>query len=181
MMECKIEGCTREFKAWGYCAMHYQRVKRHGSPGGSGCTKIMGNDVKRFWDKVDKTSSCWLWQAKENVVGYGRIRIGGRKVLAHRYSYELLKGEIPNGLELDHLCRVPACVNPDHLEPVTRRENITRGKSVFDKRLGLPVGVRKMGKKFAANAILNGKRTYIGIFKTVDEASSAYQKAVSND
>jgi hypothetical protein len=81
----------------------------------------------RFWAKVEKTDSCWLWRAASDTKGYGRFYDGHSIAAAHRVSYELLVGPIPDGLCIDHLCRVPACVNPSHLEPVTNRENVLRG------------------------------------------------------
>jgi hypothetical protein len=79
----------------------------------------------RFWERVspEPNTGCWLWTGAEFRGGYGRL--GPR--LAHRMAYEALVGPVPEGLDLDHLCRVRCCVNPDHLEPVTRRENILRG------------------------------------------------------
>lgn len=74
------------------------------------------------------TTPCWVWQRFINPGGYGMLKIDGRTKVAHRDSYERLVGPIPEGLELDHLCRVRACVNPDHLEPVTGRVNILRGE-----------------------------------------------------
>lgn len=82
---------------------------------------------ERFWEKVNRTESCWLWTGSQHPLGYGRIGVGRTIRLAHRVSYELLVGPIPDGLELDHLCRTPACVRPDHLEPVTHAENMRRG------------------------------------------------------
>lgn len=72
---------------------------------------------------VDPATGCHVWSRSKNPLGYGRV--GGR--LAHRLTYEAAKGPIPRGLVLDHLCRNPSCCNPDHLEPVTQRENIMRG------------------------------------------------------
>ena len=84
--------------------------------------------LDRFWAKVDKSGECWLWTgALLQKGGYGAFRLWPSTVRAHRFSYELAKGSIPEGLELDHLCRVHACVNSDHLEAVTRRENLLRG------------------------------------------------------
>lgn len=86
----------------------------------------------RFWPKVDTDdpSGCWLWTAAQNGVGYGVIgRGGGENVYAHRAAYELLRGSIPDGLVLDHLCRRPLCVNPWHLEAVTQKVNVRRGYS----------------------------------------------------
>lgn len=88
------------------------------------------NTVADFWAKVDKTSDprgCWLWQGTVNSKGYGQIRIASKAHRTHRLAYRLVVGDIPDGLCLDHLCRVRHCCNPDHLEPVTNRENILRG------------------------------------------------------
>ena len=72
-------------------------------------------------------SGCWLWGKSLTELGYGRIAVNGKAMKAHRVSFQALIGEIPEGKELDHLCRVRSCVNPDHLEPVTHRENVLRG------------------------------------------------------
>lgn len=96
----------------------------------------------RFWRHVDKSGPspefrpdlgpCWLWTASLTQGGvyrsdYPRFSIKGKDIYAHRFSYELLVGQIPEGLELDHLCRVRHCVNPSHLEPVTQQVNTLRG------------------------------------------------------
>lgn len=95
---------------------------------------------ERLWDKVelptdrglpDILSGCWLWAGATDGSGrYGAIQAGGRVARAHRVTYELLRGGVPDGLELDHLCRVTLCVNPWHLEPVTHHENVLRGNSI---------------------------------------------------
>ena len=88
--------------------------------------------LDRFWAKVQQTESCWLWTAARDHRGYGEFRVElppARPAKAHRFAYETLIGPIPDGLELDHLCRVRNCVNPEHLEPVTGRVNTLRGES----------------------------------------------------
>ncbi len=72
---------------------------------------------------------CWIWQRAVDQRGYGHVHTRVKTTGAHRVVYEQHRGPIPDGLVLDHLCRVPACVNPDHLEPVDTRTNILRGSA----------------------------------------------------
>lgn len=108
----------------------------------------------RFWVKVDKAGpapehhpdlgACWLWTAGTNRGGYGNWDFGGRKTrirkMAHRFAYELEVGPIPDGLHLDHLCRVRHCVRPSHLEAVTQQENNRRAAEVRVKVTHCPQG-----------------------------------------
>jgi hypothetical protein len=102
-------------------------------------------DRIRFHTVVDE-HGCWVWQAKKHG-GYGRMTITApdgtqRSTPAHRASYEAHVGPIPEGLELDHLCRNAACCNPSHLEPVTRQENVRRA-------LGWAVGPTRTAERMA--------------------------------
>ncbi len=78
---------------------------------------------------VDEQTGCWIWQGDKVKGGYGRTCVDGRKWLSHRASYAAHKGPIPDGLTIDHLCKREPCCNPDHLEPVTMKENTMRGNS----------------------------------------------------
>lgn len=91
----------------------------------------------RVWSRVQKVpGGCWLWTGSIDRYGYGRgYATHLRTDKAHRLVYILIKGEIPPGLQLDHLCRVRHCVNPDHLEPVTARTNSLRGNTIPARRV----------------------------------------------
>lgn len=77
----------------------------------------------RFWAKVDRTGDCWIWTAARHIKGYGQFWHLGKMSQAHRVAYESLVGPIPNGMQLDHVCHMRCCVNPEHLHPVTSKEN----------------------------------------------------------
>lgn len=79
-----------------------------------------------FYTHPEPNTGCWIWIANSNKGGYGLVSYKGNIRLAHRVSYELHKGPIPEGLVIDHLCRNPFCINPDHLEPVTSKVNNQR-------------------------------------------------------
>lgn len=82
--------------------------------------------AERFLSRVDKRADgCWLWVGRIDRNGYGRFSLGTER-LAHRCAYSLFVGPVPDGLDLDHICRVRHCVCPSHLEPVSRRENLAR-------------------------------------------------------
>ena len=86
--------------------------------------------LDRFWEKVEMVteSGCWVWTARCDKNGYARFWAENKAHdFGHRFAYRHFKGPIPEGLEIDHLCRVPSCVNPAHLEAVTGRENNLRG------------------------------------------------------
>lgn len=119
---CLIDGCESLRYCRGWCTKHYNRWLIHGDPERGPLTA-----EERFWAKVEKTEDCWLWTGGLSTQGYGLISVGLRGEYAHRFSYEVHVGAVPDGKQLDHLCRVRQCVNPAHLEPVTRRENILRG------------------------------------------------------
>lgn len=125
---CLVQGCSNPRHAMGYCGMHRQRLSRTGNP-----TAVRRETtLNSFWKRVDKSGDCWEWRGFILASGYGQIasRIRptkSRSRLAHRVAYELVIGDIPEGMVLDHLCRNRTCVNPAHLEPVTQEENVRRG------------------------------------------------------
>lgn len=83
----------------------------------------MSNLPKRFWDKVKKTETCWVWTAGKNTSGYGVFSLNGKSLLSHRLAWEDKDGSIPTGLVIDHICRNRVCCNPKHLRVVTPKVN----------------------------------------------------------
>lgn len=121
---CSIEGCTKKYEARGWCHAHYMQWRRHGDPLQKALDPDL-NPIQRFEQKyrLNPKTGCWEWFAYRNPKGYGQFGFEGRMQPAHRVAYKLLVGEIPEGLEVDHLCHNTSCVNPEHLEAVTARVN----------------------------------------------------------
>jgi hypothetical protein len=130
---------------------------------------------ERLWAKVDKSCDCWVWTgSKDN--GYGRIKIAGRLYVAHRIAYELLVGPIPSGHQLDHTCHNRACVNPDHLRPVTpkqNKENVSAPAYANNTSGVRGVSWSKQSQKWQASVRHGGRLIHVGRFAELADAESA--------
>lgn len=93
--------------------------------------EILQSDIDRFLAKIKKAADCWRWGARINANGYGQFFFHRRTVQAHRFAYHAFVETITPDLVLDHLCRVRNCVNPEHLEAVSNRENLMRGDTIY--------------------------------------------------
>lgn len=137
ILVCSVDGCEKRASRRGWCSAHYERWRLHGDPIATHQPRIAISPVERFWSHVDKNGpipehrpelgNCWIWTGARLANGYGVITVAGKSLKAHRFSYEHFVGPIPDDLVPDHLCRNHPCVNYDHLEPVTTRENLLRG------------------------------------------------------
>lgn len=156
---CSVSGCERFAKTRTWCATHYSRWLRTGTPEDGERSLPL---AERFWVKVQfdgpipvyapHLGPCWLWRrGKSN--GYGVFNPSGQSVGAHVWSYQFCGGVIPEGFELDHLCRVPACVRVDHLEAVPPRINVLRG-------IG-PTAVNAQATHCPAGHPLDAANTYV--------------------
>lgn len=135
---CSYPECGRKHNARGLCSPH-GAMQREGKPLRPILDRtgpILKPDLDRFASKVAlQDDGCIVWIGGKTLGGYGSFSVNTGhsptlRVMAHRWSYEYHGGHIPQGLDIDHLCRNRACVNPDHLEPVTRQENIRRAAAI---------------------------------------------------
>lgn len=129
---------------------------------------------ERFWAKVDKTETCWLWTAAITPRGYGQFVVDGKKVAAHRFIYEQLIAPIPDGMQLDHLCRIRRCVRPDHCRIATNKENHEHVGVRLDSTSGVRgVAWDKARGRWHARVKHNYKTFHLGRFLTLEEAEAA--------
>lgn len=174
MDACKHPGCERpKWRARGYCAAHYGRWAR-GADMDAPIRQPYLSDKERFWNKVTKTDSCWVWNGAKQK-GYGIARTDGKSGLAHRLSYQWLKGEIPEGAQLDHMCHNRSCVNPDHLRFADAKAN---GQNRSGANSNSKSGIRGVYwcntyGHWIAKGMLNRRPHHIGIFHDIEEAAKA--------
>lgn len=171
---CAIDGCTGRHFGRGWCNTHYARWRRHGGPDvkltGHGLT--LEQRLERFFTRGE---GCWLWSG--NLAdGYGHIRSGEKMLYSHVVMYELNVGPVPEGMSLDHRCRRRRCVNPDHLRPVTTKQNMENLSGA--NRNNTTSGVRgvtwhKPTGKWTAQVGHNYQKYYVGVFDTIEEAEAA--------
>lgn len=137
---CSIPTCVEPSRTRTWCQGHYQRFRLTGDVQADVPLRPYLVEVEaHFWSKVNKNGplpehrpdlgGCWLWTDAPNNSGYGTFAGGRKREGAHRFSLRLAGIEIPDGHEPDHLCRVRLCVRPDHLDPVTHRENVRRSNA----------------------------------------------------
>lgn len=169
---CDFPECEKKHQAKGLCVGHYTQLLK-----GKPLTPIGNRPIlDRFWEKVEKTDTCWNWTAAINVYGYGAFGTEGRKIVrAHRFSYELHHGPVGSEMHIDHMCHNRRCVNTDHLRPVSPKQNQENRNG---PRVDSSSGVRgvyhdKARGKWSAEVRHDRKKIFVGRFDTVEEAEAA--------
>lgn len=175
--ECSFETCDARIKGLGLCSGHKYQLQM-----GIPLRPILRNWVDRFWVKVDKKSpeDCWEWTGEKSWSGYGFFQRGkrGEKQAAHRVSFEIYSGEpVSKSLQIDHKCRNRGCVNPDHLQVVTNKQNQeNRGLDRSNTSGYRGVSWHKRVGKWQARLTHNGRHIHIGYFETAEDAAEAAKK-----
>lgn len=170
---CSIPECGKPGRKRTWCNSHYMNWFRHGDPLTSTRTPSPEED---FWDRVQKTGTCWLWTGTINDSGYGIFSVRNNRLRAHRFSWELHESAIPEGMQVDHRCRNRQCVNPDHLRVVSNKQNSehvagwARSSSnfrgvTFDKRRNV----------WKAQVKHEGRNHFCGDFDSASKAAEAAQ------
>lgn len=168
---CAIDGCENQgvlVRTW--CHKHYTRWKRHGDPN---YYHFETDLSKHFEGKLVKGEGCWYLEGlTPDAYGYVKIYFQGTTSKAHRVSHELYNGAIPEGIQVDHMCRVRHCVKPAHLQLATPKENSENISLRKDNTTGVR-GVQRRGNRFRGVVGHNRKKHYAGYFDTVEEAKAA--------
>ena len=173
MRTCSFDGCFRVHESTGLCKLHAAQNRR-GRPLKAIRPSAM-NFSDRFFGMVDKTDFCWNWTGSKSGTGYGNVRMDGKVTPAHRASYILAHGEIPDGKLLDHICHNTLCVNPAHLRAVSHKQNMENKRAAYSSSKSGVLGVNWHAKsrKWVASVSHNKRRMHVGYFADLEEAKRA--------
>lgn len=167
---CDILDCDKPAKKRGWCMMHYTRWIRNGDP----------ITAKRFADPREslrarsvRDGDCIVYTGHRTTKGYGAISVNYDTIPAHRFAWEVEKGPIPDGMQIDHICHNKACVNVDHLRVTTAQQNKSNhnGANRNNKSTGIRNVQRVKGGRFAVSIRREGKLHYFGRYDTISEAA----------
>ena len=176
--ECTVEDCGRSGRITrGYCNMHYQRFRKCGDPS-AGIAKY-ATWQEALQKRVRQEGDCTIWTGSTNHWGYGRTAVGGGKQrVVHHLAWEQANGPIPPGKELDHICFNRACINVDHLRPVTKSENARHRQGAQPNSKS---GIRNVhaysGGRWYVRLKVAGKHRSFGVYDTIEEAAEVAAKA----
>lgn len=128
--------------------------------------------------RVERSTGCWVWKRSLDISGYGQLGVGGRHTKAHRFSWEMYIGPIPEDRIIDHKCRNRKCVNPDHMRLCIRMENLRyRSKLKKSTSSSKYKGVHWVSGKWVAKITVNYRDIRLGSFSNEKDAALAYNSA----
>lgn len=173
---CSIEGCERPHNARGLCGTHYSRWQKWGDPLATGPNASVTPE-DRFWAQVDKSGECWVWTGTVTGKGYGTLTSKGKRHSAHRFSYVLANGPIPDGMFVCHACDNPRCVRPDHLFVGDNTANMRDASSKGRLRAGAkhPMALRAKLSADDVRAVRLDTRSTYALAKVHGVSSSTIQ------
>lgn len=165
---CLFDDCGRHREGRGYCKGHYSQLMR-----GQQIRKLSQDKTlaDRFWEKVSRTDGCWNWTGTISNQ-YGSLKVNGKDLRAHRISYEINIGPIPEGMLIDHKCHNRLCVNPTHLQLATFKQN---AENLIHQRMNNTSGyrgvnwVKRLGK-WSAEVTHRGHKHHLGLFTSPEDA-----------
>jgi hypothetical protein len=167
---CVLSDCLGKHEARGYCAKHYQRLKKYGDP-------LLGRPKAQSLDEAfelytEEQGDCLVWTGHFDAKGYGRISYQGTEQQAHRVAWERENGPLAEGLLVDHKCHNPPCVRVTHLRPATHKQNNenVRGPRKDSKTGVLGVSWHKASQKYRAQVRHNGVNLDFGGYDSIQEA-----------
>lgn len=138
-----------------------------------GDVNLTDAEIDRFWQKVDKSSACWVWMGARNARGYGHFKLRKRVQVAHRVAWVISHGSISDGLVVCHKCDTPSCVNPDHLFIGTQADNV---RDMVSKKRGVNLsGERHWNAKLSDLQVVEIRERYAQGDTTYQELAHEYQ------
>jgi hypothetical protein len=171
MKICSVSDCETKSRAAGFCNAHYKKNKIYGDPLGG-----KPGLEERFWAKVDQSGECWNWIASTYPNGYGQFGMDGSMRCAHRVAYRLAVGPIPEGHHIDHICHNKLCCNPEHLRPVTNKQNMENRSGPTKRSVSGVLGVSwspTCGGRWHARVRHNKRDNHVGYFSSLEDAEAA--------
>lgn len=168
---CATDGCNTVVFRRGYCQRHYRKLLAE-QPSGY---RKMSTLAEKVEARTNKTPTCWLWTGYKQTSGYGVLCVNKVSTVAHRLAYELAYGSIPEGMLIDHTCHTKACVRPDHLRPVTDKQNRENFAGLNASNTSGYRGVvwRKKQGKWLVQVVHNRRHYYGGMYSDIEEANAA--------
>lgn len=166
---CTVADCANNLYAKGLCDSHYKRIRKYGT-----LDDPRPTFEQRFWAKVDKSAGCWVWTGSHNNQGYGTTSVDGVHVYAHRASFQMAHGPIPEGAVIDHICHTRDCVKPEHLRIATSKQNM---ENLLGAQINSKSGVRGVYRREYGKwqvQVTHNRRVYNGgTFNELADAETA--------